>query len=82
MGKSVTLARKVVESWDWTQNVYFHETNNFAEEGVSVIPLVFKIIGIIGLIESRYLAIALKYQLLIRRSQRAKIKPIRSILIS
>ena len=47
---------KVVESWDWTQNVYFHETNNFAEEGVSVIPLVFKIIGIIGLIESRYLA--------------------------
>ena len=56
MGKSVTLAMKVVESWDWTQNVYFDKTNNFAEEGVSVIPLVFKIIGIIGLIESRYLA--------------------------
>ena len=73
---------QVVESWDWTQNVYFHETNNFAEEGVSVIPLVFKIIGIIGLIESRYLAIAPKYQLLIRRSQRAKVEPSGSILIS
>ena len=61
MGKSVTLAMKVVESWDWTQNVYFDERNNFVEEGVPVIYFVFKIIDIIGLIESRYLAIALKY---------------------
>ena len=33
MGKSVTLAMKVVERWDWTQNVYFDERNNFVEEG-------------------------------------------------
>ena len=56
MGKSVTLAMKVVESWDWTQNVYFDERNNFVEEGVPVIPLVFTIIDIIGLNEPRYLA--------------------------
>ena len=47
MGKSVTLAMKVVASWDWTQNVYFDERNNFVEESVPVIPLVFKIIDII-----------------------------------
>ena len=53
---------KVVESWDWTQNVYFDERNNFVEGGVPVIYFVFKIIDIIGLIESLYnLAIALKY---------------------
>ena len=52
---------KVVESWDWTQNVYFDERNNFVEEGVPVTPLVFKIIDIIGLIDSRYVAIGLKY---------------------
>ena len=61
MGKSVTLAMKVVKSWDWTQNVYFRERNNFVEEGVPVIPLVFKIIDIIGLIDLRYVAIGLKY---------------------
>ena len=61
MGESVTLAMKVVESWDWTENVYFDERNNFVEEGVPVITLVFKIIDIIGLIDSRYLAIGLKY---------------------
>ena len=61
MGKCVTLATKVVESWDWTQNVYFDERNNFVEEGVPVIPLVFKIIDIIGLIDSWYVAIGLKY---------------------
>ena len=54
MGKSVTLATKVVESWDWTQNMYFDERNNFVEEGVPGIPLVFKIIDIIGLIDSCY----------------------------
>ena len=61
MGKSVTLAMKVVASWDWTQNVYFDERNNFVKEGVPVIHLVFKIIDIIGLIDSRYVAIGLKY---------------------
>ena len=61
MVKSVTLARNVVESWDWTQNVYFDERNNFVEEGIPVRPLVFKIIDIIGLIDSRYLAIGLNY---------------------
>ena len=48
----------VVESWDWTQNVYFDERDNFVEEGVPVIPLVFKIIG---LIDSQYVAIGPKY---------------------
>ena len=61
MGKHVTLAMKVVESWDWTPNVYFDEMDNFVEEGVPVIPLVFKIIDIIGLIDSQYVAIGLKY---------------------
>ena len=61
MGKSVTLAMKVVESCDWTQNVYFDERDNFVEEGVPVIPLVFKILDIIGLIDLRYVAIRLKY---------------------
>ena len=42
MGKSVTLAMKVVESCDWTQNVYL-ERDNFVGEGVPVIHLVFKI---------------------------------------
>ena len=51
MGKSLTLAMKVVESCDWTQKLYFDERNNFVEEGVPVIPLVFKIIDIIGLID-------------------------------
>ena len=67
MGKSVTLARKVIERWDWTQNMYFDERNNFVEDDFLIIPLVFKIIDIIVLIDSRYLAIELKYQLLIRR---------------
>ena len=62
--------------------MYFDDRNNFVEEGVPVIPLVFKIIDIIGLIDLQYLAIGLKYQLLIQRSQRARIKPIRCILIS
>ena len=61
MGKSVTLTMNVVESWDWIQNVYFDERNNFVEEGVPVIPLVFKIIDIIVLIDSRYVAVGLKY---------------------
>ena len=61
MGKSVTLARKVVESCDWTQNMYFYERNKFVEDDIPVIHLVFKIIDIIGLIDSQYLAIGLKY---------------------
>ena len=53
---------KVVESWDWTQNVYFDERNNFVEEDVPVIhKLIFKLIDIIGLIDSRYVSIGLKY---------------------
>ena len=60
MDRNLTLARKVVESWNWTQNVYFDEMNNFVEEGISVIPLVFQI-DIIELIDSRYFAIGLKY---------------------
>ena len=48
MGKSVTLARKVVESWDWTQNVYFDELSNFIGTTFSVRALVFEIIEIIG----------------------------------
>ena len=59
MGKIVTLARKVVERWDWTQNVYFDEMNNFLEEGIPVLPLVFKVIDIIELIDSRYLTTVL-----------------------
>ena len=50
---------KVVECWNWTQNVYFDERNNFVEEDVPVIHLIFKIIDIIGLIDSQYLAIGL-----------------------
>ena len=61
MGKIVTLAMKVVERWDWTQNVYFDEMNNFLEEGIPALPLVFKVIDIIELIGSRYLTIGLKY---------------------
>ena len=61
MGKSVTLAVEVVESLDWTQNVYFNKRNNFVEEGVLVIPLVFKIIDKIELIDLQYLAIGPKY---------------------
>ena len=61
MGKSVTLARKVIESWDWTQNMYLDERNNFVEDEFIVIPLIFKIIDIIRLIYSRYLVIGLKY---------------------
>ena len=64
MGKSVTLARKVVESWNWTQNVYFDVRTNFVEKGVPVITLVFKIIDIIGLIDSRHVAIGLKIEIL------------------
>ena len=55
MGKSVTLAMKVIGSWNWAQNVYFDERNNFVGEGILVIPLVFNIIDVIGLIDSRYL---------------------------
>ena len=57
MSKSVTLAMKVVECWNWTQNVYFDERNNFVEEDVPVIHLIFKIIDLIGLIDLWYLAI-------------------------
>ena len=61
MGKFITLARKVVESWDWNQNVCIDERNNFVEANFSVIPLVSKIIDIIELIDSRYLVIGPKY---------------------
>ena len=61
MDKNLTLARKVVEIWDWTQNVYFDERNNFVEYDFPVIHLVFTIIDIIGLIDSWYVAIGLKY---------------------
>ena len=61
MGNYVTLARKVVEGWDWTQNVCIDERNNFVEDGIPVIPLVFTIINIIELIESQYLVIEPKY---------------------
>ena len=61
MGVFITLARKVVESWDWTQNVWIDKRNNFVEDNFHVIPLVFKIIGIIELIDSRHLVIELKY---------------------
>ena len=61
MGKNATLAGKVVESWDWTQNMYFDERNIFIEDDFLIIHLIFKIIDIIELIESRYLLIGLKY---------------------
>ena len=48
MGESVTLARKVVESWDCTQNVYFDELNNFIGTTFFIRALVFEIIEIIG----------------------------------
>ena len=51
--KFITLPRKVVESWDWAQNACIDEMNNFVEDVFPVIPLVFKIIDIIELIESR-----------------------------
>ena len=41
--------------------MYFDERNNFVEDDIPVIHLVFKIIDIIGLIDSGYLAIGLKY---------------------
>ena len=59
--KFITLPRKVVESWDWAQNVCIDEMNNFIEDDFPVIPFVFKIIGIIELIDSRHLVIELKY---------------------
>ena len=52
---------KVVEGWDWTQNVYFDERNNFVEYDFPVTPLDFTIIDIIGLFGSCYLAITMKY---------------------
>ena len=51
--KFIPLPRKVVESWDWAQNVCIDGMNNFVEDDFPVIPLVFKIIDIIELIESR-----------------------------
>ena len=48
MGKHVTLARTVVESWDWTQNVYFNELINFIGRTFFDRALVFEIIEIIG----------------------------------
>ena len=57
MGKILTLARKAVESWDWTQNVYFDERNRFIEKAILVIPLVFTIIDIIELTDLWYLAL-------------------------
>ena len=64
--------------------MYFDERNNFVEEGVPVITLVFKIIDIIGLIDLWYLTIEYWAEILtlIQRSQRARIKPMRCILIS
>ena len=59
--KFITLPRKVVESWDWAQNVCIDEMNNFVEDDVPVIPLVFKIIDIIELIESQKSVIVPKY---------------------
>ena len=52
MGKYITLARKVVERWDLTQNMCIDERNNFVQDDFPVIPLVFKIIDIIELIGS------------------------------
>ena len=59
--KFITWPRKVVESWDWAQNVCIDEMNNFVEDDFPVIPLVFKIIDIIELIESRKSVIVPKY---------------------
>ena len=59
--KFITLPRKVVESWDWAQNLCIDEMNNFVEDNFPVIPLVFKIIDIIELIESRKSVIVPKY---------------------
>ena len=59
--KFITWPRKVVESWDWAQNVCIDEMNNFIEDDFPVIPFVFKIIGIIELIESRKSVIWPKY---------------------
>ena len=41
---------KVVESQDKAHKVYFDERNNFVEDSFSARPLLFAIIGIIGLI--------------------------------
>ena len=59
--KFITWPRKVVESWDWAQNVCIDEMNNFVEDDFPVIPLVFKIIDIIELIESQKSVIVPKY---------------------
>ena len=61
MGKYIALARKVVERWDLTQNKCIDERNNFVQDDFPVIPLVFKIIDIIELIDSLYLVIGPKY---------------------
>ena len=54
----ITLARNVVGSGDWSQNVciVIDEMNNFERDYFPVIPLVFKIIDndIIELIKSQY----------------------------
>ena len=61
MGKYIALARNVVERWDLTQNKCIDERNNFVQDDFPVIPLVFKIIDIIELIDSWYLVIGPKY---------------------
>ena len=61
MGKFITLARKVIERCDLTQNVCIDERNNFVQDDFPVIPLVFKIIDVIELIGSWYLVIRPKY---------------------
>ena len=61
MGVFITLVRKVVECWDWTQNVWIDKRNNFVEDNFHAIPLVSKIIGIIELIDLQHLVIELKY---------------------
>ena len=47
----ITLARKVVESWNLAQNVCINERDNFVEDDFPVIQSVFKIIDIIELID-------------------------------
>ena len=46
--------RKVVETWDKNQNVCLINTNNFVEHCKIPRPIVYEIIGLIGLIDQLY----------------------------
>ena len=62
LGIYLSLSRKVVDSWDWIQSVCYDTNNNFVESDLIVKILLFNIINIIGLIDSRSLVIVPKIE--------------------